>query len=352
MMMKSVLPCAFPALSACYYSTFEEMILDEGDNHGVVDHALRDAGLLPETFVTTDRFFELMSSPSAYGNLSSLLAISVFCDVQIHVWIYGEDIPEIYGSPSSSHYISLVKKNRQDHFDMLRVCREETHVFEAHVRFKIVQDEKDKRERDATHEAARMKTLRHRQSEASRAISVDMLSQIADASDQFRNKNRDELRLVEETVEKVVSASAQSILCGLNAEEISAGALVLVEASTENISVMQPSVPVVEAGVESAKEECAVVQTSAEFVDSFLVSDPASAYFKSLIKEPAPEATVLSSNILTKEIQQIVGEFSEHTRLTALLPKLKRDVDVVQVSESVGRGLIALKLFEVGDVRA
>lgn len=344
MMMKSVLPCAFPALSARYYSSFEELILDEGENHGIVDHVLRDAGLPPETFVTTDRFFELMSSPSAYGNLSSLLAISVFCDVQIHVWIYGEDIPEIYGSPSSTHYISLVKKNRHDHFDVLKVCSEDTHVFEAHVRFNIVQDEKDKRERDATHEAARMKTLSQRQNAASRAISVDLLNRAADASDQFREKIRDDLRLAEEAVDKVAPASAQSLSCNLNADKTSAGVLGAVEKSAENESMVQ--------SLDTAEVQCAVVQTSAEFVDSFLVSDPASAHYKSLVKELEPEAEDLTLHILNEKIKDVVSEFSEHARLTALLPKMKRDVDVVQVSESVGRGLIALKLFDPGDVRA
>ena len=147
--MKSVLVSSFEALSCSHYKSFEDVILEEGREHGIVDYALRDSGKAPATFETTDEFFGLMASPGAYGNVSSILAISVFCNVQIHVWTYGQDLPEIYGAWSSKHYISLVKQCRSSHYNVLVCCDSSAHNFDAQFRWKVVHDEDQRRHREA-----------------------------------------------------------------------------------------------------------------------------------------------------------------------------------------------------------
>jgi uncharacterized Zn finger protein (UPF0148 family) len=148
--MKSLLLCNFPALAGVYYNHLEEVILCEGEADGakgcgIMDHALRDKGEPPQKFETTDDYFKLMAPDSAYGNLSALLAISIFCDIQIHVWIRGHDLPEVYGAETSTHYISFIKEDRTSHYDGLMWCG--TCDYDARKRAKVIAAEVEKRDK-------------------------------------------------------------------------------------------------------------------------------------------------------------------------------------------------------------
>jgi hypothetical protein len=149
-LMKSVLGASFDALTCCSFQNFSEAILDEGREYGIVDYDLRDTGKPPALFDTTDEFFRLMASPGAYGSDSSILAISIFCNVAIHVWVYGKDLPDIYGSYGNNHYISLVKKCRSSHFDALVGCNSVTHNYDAKERWSVVIAEDSRRNREAS----------------------------------------------------------------------------------------------------------------------------------------------------------------------------------------------------------
>ena len=178
-MMKSMLGCAFPALSTHFYSSFEDIILDEGEHYGIVDYALRDSGDPPQRFGTTDEFFALMSPETAYGNLSSVLAISVFCDIQVHVWVFGEDIPEVYGAVTSKFYISLFKACRGSHFDGLTWCDQKTHVFEASTRHADVQEKKHAKELQHQRESA-LKSKAAKEAAAAKLESERRASKLAE----------------------------------------------------------------------------------------------------------------------------------------------------------------------------
>ncbi len=145
--MRSTLTCSFQSIQNSYYDSFEDIILDEGKTCGIMDYALRDSGKDPELFETTDAFFDLMSPESAYCNLSCLLAITVVLDIQVHVWVRGQDLPEIYGSRASQHYISLIKSDRIAHYDGLMWLNPQRHVFDARTAFNKVQEEKDSRDK-------------------------------------------------------------------------------------------------------------------------------------------------------------------------------------------------------------
>ena len=118
LMMKNLQNIPFEALSIHGYKTFSDMILDEGHKHGIMDHECRNSGEPPKTFESTSTYFELMKSPSAYGNLSALLGISILCKVTVNVWIAPSNVPEVY-NPGQRHSIHLMKTDRNSHFDAL-----------------------------------------------------------------------------------------------------------------------------------------------------------------------------------------------------------------------------------------
>jgi hypothetical protein len=135
----------FTALEPFYYANLNEIILDEGDpsrpHSGIMDHKFRDDGNPPLQYSTAEEYFDLMASDSAYGNLSVLLAICICCDIQVHVWIWGRDLPEVYGAPTSTHYISFIKQNRLDHYDGLTWFDKKHRDYDASKRGKIIADE-------------------------------------------------------------------------------------------------------------------------------------------------------------------------------------------------------------------
>ena len=147
--MQSFMLCPFPALEPFYYANLNEIILDEGDPNrprsGIVDHKFRDDGKPPQHYSTAEEYFKLMASDSAYGNLSVLLAICICCDIQVHVWIWGRDLPEVYGAPTSTHYISFIKQNRLDHYDGLTWFDKKNRNYDASKRGKIIADEMQSR---------------------------------------------------------------------------------------------------------------------------------------------------------------------------------------------------------------
>jgi hypothetical protein len=153
-LMKSVIYCPFPALEKLGYTSFNDIISCEGEEHGIVDHDLRDTGNPPQKFERVDDYFKLMAPDTAYGNLSALVAIAVFCDVQIHVWIRCEDLPEIYGAETSTHYISLLKEDRMSHYDALTWTDSKCHTFAARSRASFFRDEVDFRDRQRRQMAA------------------------------------------------------------------------------------------------------------------------------------------------------------------------------------------------------
>ncbi len=148
--MQSFKMSPFPALQPFYYDNLNEIILEEGDKDrsgsGIVDHKFRNDGKPPQQYSTAEEYFLLMASDSAYGNLSMLLAICICCDIQIHVWIWGRDLPEVYGAPTSTHYISFIKQNRLDHYDGLTWFDKKHRNYDASKRGKIIADEIQSRE--------------------------------------------------------------------------------------------------------------------------------------------------------------------------------------------------------------
>ncbi len=171
MLMKSMLLCNFASLDNLSYSSFEDIILDEGKNVGIIDHALRDSGKGPQSFESTDEFFDLMSSDSAYCNMSCLLAITVFCDIQIHVWVNGQDLPEIYGG-KSTHYISLIKSDRISHYDGLTWKNASSHNFDANAASRTVRNEQDIREKAFQKKRALEQKAIRDETERQRVISI------------------------------------------------------------------------------------------------------------------------------------------------------------------------------------
>jgi hypothetical protein len=118
LMMKNLQNVPFELLTIHGYKTFSEMILDEGHKHGIIDHECRNSGEPPKIFESTSIYFELMKSPSAYGNLSVLLGISILCKVTVNVWIAPSNLAEVYNS-GQRHTIHLMKTDRNSHFDAL-----------------------------------------------------------------------------------------------------------------------------------------------------------------------------------------------------------------------------------------
>lgn len=147
--MQSFYMSPFPVLRPLFYANLNEIILDEGDKQrarsGIVDHKLRDEGEPPQQYSTAEEYFQLMASDTAYGNLSVLLGICICCDIQIHVWVWGCDLPEVYGDPTSTHYISFIKQNRLDHYDGLTWFDKKHRDYDASKRSKIIAGEKHSR---------------------------------------------------------------------------------------------------------------------------------------------------------------------------------------------------------------
>jgi hypothetical protein len=292
--MKSVLLSTFEALSSQYYKSFEEVILDEGKHFGIVDYDLRDSGKPPATFETTDHFFELMASPGAYGNVSSILAISVFCNVQIHVWTYGLDLPEIYGADSSTHYISLVKGCRCSHFDMLVCCHSSTHNFDAQSRSKVVKEEADRRDREGMAAKTAERALERKENEAQK-----VKDRAASAkAEENRNKKAEEDKATSE--------------------------------------------------VKTAEAE--LVKLQSFDVDLFLVADPqpvANAITTTLVQAAA--APPSSAFLPAKSIHDDTRDFTRYHELSVKLLVWKSEYDVRAFSEKEGRGLINLVEIDRGN---
>ena len=143
--MQSIQMCHFPALDPFFYDNLNQLMLAEGceggRTGGIVDHKFRNDGKPPQQYSTADEYFKLMASESAYGNLSMLLAICICCEIQIHVWICGKDLPEVYGAATSTHYISFIKQNRLDHYDGLTWFDKKHRDYDASKRAKIIDDE-------------------------------------------------------------------------------------------------------------------------------------------------------------------------------------------------------------------
>jgi hypothetical protein len=147
-MMNSFLEASFPALENLYYTSIQDLIDSEMEGYGIENH---DTLGSPHAILTTEDYFKLMSSDSAYGTLSVLLSITVFCNIQIHVWFPDVDLPVVYGSKNSTHYISLVKESKYSDtsYDALIWSDPVTHVYETSKRCKEVEEERERRKRAA-----------------------------------------------------------------------------------------------------------------------------------------------------------------------------------------------------------
>ena len=117
-LMEDSLEIPFPQLLQLGFNSFQEMILDEGKEYGIVDHAKRDLGEPPCKFESCPEYFVMMKSPSTYGNLSCLMGIAIFFKVQFHVWIFRDCAPEIYNR-EGKYKVSVFKKDRTSHYDAL-----------------------------------------------------------------------------------------------------------------------------------------------------------------------------------------------------------------------------------------
>jgi hypothetical protein len=117
-LMEDSLEIQFPQLQPLGFDSFEKMILDEGKEHGIVDHAKRDLGEPPCKYGSCSEYFEMMKSPSTYGNQSCLMGIAIFFKVQFHVWIFRGCAPEIY-NPGGKYTVNVFKTDRCSHYDAL-----------------------------------------------------------------------------------------------------------------------------------------------------------------------------------------------------------------------------------------
>ena len=117
--MQEFVDTSFPLLTSFGYASFRQIITDEGNAHGIKDHGRRDLGLPPQTFSQASQYFALMSSPSAYANLSVVLATAIAFEVTIHVWMRRLNLPEIYGDSENIHVVYVCKSDRDAHYDGL-----------------------------------------------------------------------------------------------------------------------------------------------------------------------------------------------------------------------------------------
>jgi hypothetical protein len=246
-----------------------------------------------------------MASPGAYGSCSSILAISVFFNVQIHVWMYGTDLPEIYGSKSSKHYISLVKQCRSSHFNTLVCCDSSTHNFDARSRSKVVLDEADRRDREG---------MRARDMERA-----------AEREDKKAREERDR-------------AGAAQAEAKRNREA---------EQAEEAVKIQTAKV-----ANEAKETKAPAAEHQPVDVDVYLVPDPVAALFGNPKIQPHVQPAALLPNsalVNDKAIHNDTRDFTRYHELSGKLLVWKSEFDVCAFSEKEGRGLINLVEIEKGN---
>lgn len=118
LLMKNMQTIPFDALTNFGHNSFRGLILEEGIDHGIMDHALRNSGNPPQLYSSTAEYFELMKKTSAYGNQSALLAIAILCNVTVNVYIAPGHEAEVY-NPGQQQAIYLVKMDRGSHYDAM-----------------------------------------------------------------------------------------------------------------------------------------------------------------------------------------------------------------------------------------
>lgn len=114
--MSDFVDMSFPLLADHGYSSFKDIILDEGKEYGVIDYARRDMGKGPQLFKTCAEYFKLMGEGGAYANLSCVLASCIAFNVCLKVYICKIDAPEVYGDGA---VVSVCKYDRGGHYDTL-----------------------------------------------------------------------------------------------------------------------------------------------------------------------------------------------------------------------------------------
>ncbi len=327
-MMKSFLKYSFQALDKIAYIHLEELILNEGAKHGIVDHALRDSGNPPQLWKDVGRYFELMSSNTAYGNISTLIAISIFCDVQIHVWIKGEDLPEIYGEQTSRHYISLLKNDRMSHYDSLKIgCHVQNglHNFDAHERA-IDFDEQNRQNRKAEHEAECLernkKILSRFENENVQSFFVDDACFTIDAPDDNIAIIACETPLSDAGINPTL-ATAGVIDSFARVHATDAESAVAADTFADIISAIACETPLSDAGINPTLATAGVIDSFARV-----------------------HATDAESAVAADQGDQ----FFEHVRLSSQLLKWKTEYNVQYINEIEGRGLYNLIDLKRGQV--
>jgi hypothetical protein len=114
-LMEDCLEMPFTVLGS---ENFEDLIMKEGKEIGIVRSAWSDCSNPPEMFRDCSTFFDAMQNERTYGMLSCVLAIAIFFKVQVHVWAIGFAEPTIH-NPTAKHTINLFKKDKSAHYDSL-----------------------------------------------------------------------------------------------------------------------------------------------------------------------------------------------------------------------------------------